>query len=207
VSGVPATLVQMARDGGGHDNITAIVVRVAQSEDRQDAERRDVIVHDMEALGDIDLFRDLTTSEMVRMYGRLLRLDAEPGMELIREGDRTDTLYVLVEGELEVRRAGEFIARLGRGAHVGEMALLSARARSATVTTMTRCSLLCLDRRHFQELLSFEPQIAGKFLLKFARALSLRLDDAYMARDFRRGHTTQGLGALPSDRDREQQKC
>ena len=46
-------------------------------------------------------------------------------------------------------------------------------------------------------MIAFEPYIANKFLLKFAHALSLRLDDAYLARDFRRGRTTMGLGKFP----------
>jgi hypothetical protein len=39
-----------------------------------------------------------------------------------------------------------------------------------------------------------EPGIATKFLWKFAQTLSLRLDDAYLARDQRSGRRTMGVG-------------
>jgi CRP-like cAMP-binding protein len=78
------------------------------------------------------------------------------------------------------------------------MALLNQRPRSATVRALERTRVLRLDRTSFHTLMSREPTISSKFLWKFAQTLSLRLDDAYLARDFRPGRTTLGLGEYPS---------
>ena len=71
---------------------------------------------------------------------------------------------------------------------------------------MQRTKLLCLDRKDFQGLMAHEPGIASKFLWKFAQTLSLRLDDAYLARDVRTGRQTMGLGEYPSNRPNQDKK-
>jgi hypothetical protein len=50
--------------------------------------------------------------------------------------------------------------------------------------------------------MSHEPSIATKFLWKFAQTLSLRLDDAYLARDQRINRNTLGIGEYPSPFER-----
>ena len=104
----------------------------------------------------------------------------------------------LVEGTVQVERDKLPIAQLGPGSHFGEMALLNQKPRSATVTALDETALLCLERTSFHQLMAHEPGIATKFLWKFAQTLSLRLDDAYLARDFRKGRDTIGLGEYPS---------
>ncbi|MFT3927971.1 MAG: cyclic nucleotide-binding domain-containing protein [Myxococcales bacterium] len=196
---IPDALVKKALEGGGHDNISAIIVRAVGREERQ-RERKTSITRGLDALGDIELFRDLTMAELVKVYNVLNTSEVAPGARIIQEGDKSEHLYVVVDGVVEVEREGSKIAALGPGTHFGEMALLNQRARSATVTALQRTKLLSLDRNDFQNLMAHEPAIATKFLWKFAQTLSLRLDDAYLARDVRTGRQTMGLGEYPSSR-------
>jgi hypothetical protein len=196
---IPNSLVKQALEGGGHDNITAVVVRAVGREQRH-RERKTSITRGLDALGDIDLFRDLAMAELVRVYNMLSTIEVAPGARVIQEGDKSEALYVVVEGVVEVEREGTKIAALGPGTHFGEMALLNQRARSATVTALQPTKLLVLDRTDFHNLMAHEPAIATKFLWKFAQTLSLRLDDAYLARDVRQGRQTMGLGEYPSHR-------
>lgn len=197
VAEVARELVNHALTGGAHDNATALVVR-ALSEDQRQQERKSDVTRHLDALRDIDLFREFTMAELVNVYNVLTLTYVESGQTAIREGERSDQLFVIVEGSVEVSREGIYIATLGVGAHFGEMALLNQRPRSATVSALERTRLLRLDRTSFHTLMSREPTIASKFLWKFAQTLSLRLDDAYLARDFRPGRTTLGLGEYPS---------
>jgi len=190
---IPGHLIRCAIAGGGHDNITAIVVRaVAQGE--QAHARRDSIVRDLDAVRDIELFRELTLPEVVKVYNLLTPLAVEANTAIIREGDASAHLFVITEGSVIVRREGADVASLGPGAHFGEMALLNQKPRSATVIAERRTTLLQLSREDFHALLAHEPAIASKFLWKFAQTLSLRLDDAYLARDLRMGRRTVGVG-------------
>lgn len=190
---IPGHLIRRALEGGGHDNITALVVR-AKADDPQSHARRDSIVRGLEAMGDIELFRELTMAELVKVYGLLTEIVVEAGSAIIREGDVSGHLFVITEGSVSVEREQAKIASLGAGAHFGEMALLNQKPRSATVIAERPARLLQLSRSDFHDLMQHEPGIATKFLWKFAQTLSLRLDDAYLARDLRPGRLTMGVG-------------
>jgi serine/threonine protein phosphatase PrpC len=191
---IPGHLVRRALEGGGHDNITALIVRAGLEEDPRQHARHDSIVRDLDAVRDIELFRELTMAELVKVYGVLTQLRVEANAPIIREGDPSGHLFVITEGSVTVERERAKIASLGPGAHFGEMALLNQKPRSATVIAEQRTTLLQLGRSDFHDLMLREPAIATKFLWKFAQTLSLRLDDAYLARDFRVGRRTMGVG-------------
>jgi CRP-like cAMP-binding protein len=53
------------------------------------------------------------------------------------------------EGELEVRARGKSASVSGPGDYFGEIALLRDIPRTATVRTLTRCTLFALSREHF----------------------------------------------------------
>ena len=92
---------------------------------------------------------------------------------LIQEGERGREFFVIVSGEVEVRRKGRKIATLGPGSFVGEMALLSKTPRNATVTAATPLDVLVITDRAFLDLLEKMPDL----WLKVARALAERLGD------------------------------
>ncbi len=97
-------------------------------------------------------------------------LDA--GTELIREGEPGTEFYVVVDGEIDVRRGSRRVARLGAGSFVGEIALLSRSPRTATVVATTPLRVLAIEGKSFVELLDALPEL----WLKVARALAERVD-------------------------------
>ena len=98
-------------------------------------------------------------------------VDLQAGKVLIREGERGREFFVLVSGEVEVRRKGRKIATLGPGSFFGEMALLSKAPRAATVTAVTPIDVLVISDRAFLGLLDKMPEL----WLKVARALAERV--------------------------------
>ena len=94
------------------------------------------------------------------------------GTELIREGEPGNEFYVVVEGEIDVRRGKRRVAQLGAGSFVGEIALLSRSPRTATVVATTPLRVLAIEGRDFVELLDSMPEL----WLKVARALADRVD-------------------------------
>jgi NTE family protein/lysophospholipid hydrolase len=98
------------------------------------------------------------------------------GETLFAEGDRPDYLYVVVRGRLEVVRndgAGrtELIDRLGQGAVVGEVALLSGEPRTATVRAVRDSELIRLSKDALFRLLEQHPSAAIEILRILARRI------------------------------------
>lgn len=71
------------------------------------------------------------------------------GEVVVREGEPGDLFYAVAEGTLRVTEGGRERRVLGEGAGFGEIALLATATRTATVTAVTPCRLLCVDREAF----------------------------------------------------------
>jgi CRP-like cAMP-binding protein len=97
-----------------------------------------------------------------------LGLDSQTMRELgyrtvvVREGERCDRFYVVVEGELEVEAGGRELRRLGRGEGFGELALLRDVLRTATVTALGETRLFALDKATFLAGIGSHPRAAGE---------------------------------------------
>ena len=68
------------------------------------------------------------------------------GEQLVREGDFSYQLIGIEEGTAEVRRGDERVAELGPGDFFGEMGLIDAERRNATVVAKTPLRLITLDQ-------------------------------------------------------------
>ena len=126
----------------------------------------------------VDLIRGLPLFELCskRDLRRIAALADEreiaAGTEMIREGEPGSEFYVVVDGEVDVRRRGRRVARLGAGSYVGEIALLSRSPRTATVVATTPLRVLAISGRDFVALLDTLPEL----WLKVARTLADRVD-------------------------------
>lgn len=118
----------------------------------------------LEFLRQLPLFSGLPEQDLVRLSELATPAVIEPGQVLMVEGEREDSLFVILEGECEVsKRAGEkdvTIAFRGPGEVMGEMALLGETPRSATVTANGEVKLLRLDKDSFQSVLRSSPEAA-----------------------------------------------
>lgn len=176
---LPQQLVELANARGAEDNVTTIVVRVEVEQDEEAlAQRRTIDVHaQLHALKEASLFRHLDLRELCAVLSVATVATAEPGEIVVREGGPGERLYLVTDGELAVSRGGQELARVTRGSHFGEMALVSQRPRSATVTATTPARFLVLDRERFERLIRNDPRLGIKLLWSFVEVLSTRLDE------------------------------
>lgn len=126
----------------------------------------------------VDLLRGLPLFELCskRDLRRIAALADErtvaDGTSLITEGEPGREFFVVVDGEVDVRRRGRRVARLGAGSFVGEIALLSRSPRTATVTAATPLRVLAISGNDFVGLLDTLPEL----WLKVARTLADRVE-------------------------------
>jgi hypothetical protein len=79
------------------------------------------------------------------------------GQEVTRKGDRSDRIFLLLDGVLVVDVDGKELAEIGPGAVLGERAALEGGVRTATLTARTECRIAVvpadqLDRERLREL-------------------------------------------------------
>lgn len=167
-------LVELAKDRGGKDNITVVLVRLEQGDD--DDRRAERLAQKREVLARMPLFARLAERELLRVMQVVEVRTYDDGQTVIREGDKGDELFIVLSGKVAVSRGGEPLTRLGAGEHFGEMALIRAAARSASVTSDGGAELIIIRRGDFFELLRTEHEIAVKMLWQFLGVIADRLD-------------------------------
>lgn len=167
-------LIELANGRGGKDNITVVLVKIVG--DGRDEERAKRLDLKREVLKRMPLFARLGDRELLRVMQAVEVRGYADGQVVIRQGDKDDQLFIVLSGSVSVSRDGATLTRLGAGEHFGEMALIRAVPRSATVTADGPAELIVIRRQDFFELLRTEHEIAVKMLWQFLGVLADRLD-------------------------------
>lgn len=95
------------------------------------------------------IFAPLPVDALERLSRDVTPVEVAAGKEIITQGEVGDSFYVIESGEVEVFEDGAFRRRESVGESFGEIALLHAVARTASVRATTATTLLALDRDHF----------------------------------------------------------
>jgi CRP-like cAMP-binding protein len=122
-------------------------------------------------LKSIDLFSQIPGEDLAAVALISTEEQRDQGDEIFAEGEAGDALYLVLDGKVRVHKADRLIAELGERECFGEMAILDAAPRSATVTALCDTSLLKITRDDFQEILSERPEIAQGVIQVLTRRL------------------------------------
>jgi MFS family permease len=112
---------------------------------------------ELELLRGEPMFAPLSPPVIERMAAAMISVEVPPGADVIRQGEPGDRFYILDEGEAKIFIDGTFVHRAGPGDSFGEIALLRDVPRTATVTAVTACRLLALERDVFIEAVTGHP--------------------------------------------------
>jgi len=125
-----------------------------------------------EALSQVPLFAYLSPRYLRRIADLTVEHRYMEGASIVKEGDKGDTFYVVLEGQAKVvSAAGRTLNRVFPGDFFGEISLLDGGPRTATVVAETPMMLLGLPRRAFLNVLESEPAVAVKLLQHVAGML------------------------------------
>jgi serine phosphatase RsbU (regulator of sigma subunit) len=128
------------------------------------------------------------TDSVQRLAEMAVELRVEPGQTIIEEGSAGGDIYLIAEGQVEVvKGAGAeetILATRESGDLFGEMGLIEARPRFATIRALESTRLLVLPEGSMRSLLAKEPQV----LYRTVQMLSARLreSDLQMIADLQR---------------------
>jgi serine/threonine protein phosphatase PrpC/CRP-like cAMP-binding protein len=172
-SSAAQAFIDLANQGGGKDNITAVVVKVPDTHglDRLASE----VNLKLETLHLMPLFRHLTYQELVRVMNITEVRSYAPGGLILGEGDEGDEMFIVLVGGARVGTGDAKLSVLGPGQHFGEMALIDKAPRSASVTSEGNSKLMVIKRRDFFDIVRKDHDVAVKLLWSFMGVLTERL--------------------------------
>jgi serine/threonine protein phosphatase PrpC len=165
--------IELANRGGGHDNITGVVVRVAAAE-KEDQRTKELSLK-IEVLKGMPIFRYLTYKELVRVMNITNVATFVDEELIIKEGTGGEEMFILLDGEVRLHKEDTFITTLKRGDHFGEMALVDRAPRSASATAQGNVRILTLRRSDFYAIIRNESKLSVKLLWSFVQVLTQRL--------------------------------
>ncbi len=118
------------------------------------------------SLKNTELFRALEDGDLEKLSTKLRERVYPPNTAIVREGASGDAMFIIKNGQVEVKKREQnlgvdlTIATLGMGACFGEMALLTGKPRSATVIAIAATELFVLEKKDFDGLLLEHPSIS-----------------------------------------------
>jgi CRP-like cAMP-binding protein len=127
--------------------------------------RKDVKI---ELIRRVPLFERCSKGELQEVAAVADEIDLPEGRVLTRQGEPGREFLVLVDGSAEVVQDGRTINQLGKGDFLGEIALLSDRPRTATVTATSPVRALVVRDVEFRSLLAHQPALQAKLLATLA---------------------------------------
>lgn len=117
----------------------------------------------------------MTTGELGRIY--------KDGEIIIKQGEKGNCMYVILEGQVEIIREKDAkemrLAVAGEGDFIGEMAIFESEVRSATVRALGDVRAVTVDKENFIRRVNQDPSIAFrlvKLLIQRIREMNKEMD-------------------------------
>jgi voltage-gated potassium channel len=140
--------------------MVALPVGIVATAFANEVHRRDFVVT-WGLVARIPLFSELSAAQIADVMKILRAQRADKGAIIARRGEPAHSMYLIVDGEVEIKLRHQHI-HLGAGDFFGEIAALRQSRRSATVVALRTTRLLALDASDLHGLMDREPQIAAR---------------------------------------------
>lgn len=160
-----------------------------------------------EALQRVSLFATLPEEQLHLLANVVMRKFFPKHAVVLSEGDRTDSLHVILSGSVKVGMTDDegkevIFSFLGPGEFFGEMALIDEHPRSANIVTQEPCEVMIVAKDDFRKCLQKSSDLAMQIMVGLVKRLrdadkkieSLALVNVY-------GRVAQVLLELAEDRD------
>lgn len=126
----------------------------------------------VEALRRVPLFEGLSKRELELLAQVSEDVELPAGEALCREGQSGQEFFVIVDGEVEVKRRGRRVSTGQSGDFFGEIALVEDMPRTASVIAKTPLRVFVLTARDFRSVVERSPGVERKVLRTLARRLA-----------------------------------
>ena len=115
-------------------------------------------------LKSLNLFKDTPENVLADLAPLMKEIQYEQRTEIFKEGEIGDCMYIIQQGNIKIHKGTTTLAILKEKEVFGELSLLDADTRSASVTADTDCTLYKIDQEPFYELMDERPEVAKGFI-------------------------------------------
>lgn len=123
----------------------------------------------------LPLFAGFTPEEVLKLTAGATLIDNDAGQLMIRADTVYRSVFVVLQGAVDVLAGGRHVALLHAGEVLGEMAYLLGGMRNATVHAGSEgASILNLQEPVLRKVFEAEPALSARFHTNLARILALR---------------------------------
>jgi len=133
---------------------------------------QDTLVED-----EVSIFHGMEPEEVARLIEMSPVITCSSGDRIVGQDLAERSVFVVLDGAVEVMRDGRSVALMTRGAVFGEIAFLLGIDRTADVIAVGDTKVIALRERALNELIASESKLAARFLLNLARIACLKLVD------------------------------
>lgn len=171
-------LVQEAKDRGGHDNITAILISLDGRVERQTPTRDQSLdtLRQADILGQISLFEGLSLRELIKVLRIVYERTYQDGEVIMEPGQEGDSLYIVGDGQV-LLTVGNETRTLEMGRHFGEMALIKRGKRQSRAVAKGEALMLVVPAEKFRDIVSSDPTVGNILLWNLLASLAQELYD------------------------------
>lgn len=135
----------------------------------------------VDQLRKVSLLSAFTDPELAKLatLGKVVK--CEPFTNLVIEGELSWGMYLVVEGQVGIYKVNKLsgnvydVGQLQAGSFFGEMSLVDSQPRSATVQSLTACTLFHIGKQEFRALLEANPGLKVRFFEICVEQLVARL--------------------------------
>ena len=134
-------------------------------------------IEKMMLIRQVPIFADLKPEDLEELASVVEERRIDPGKDVFREGDPGDAVYLIVKGTVRVFVGGDgerperILSELGAGACIGEMAVLDASPRSATVRALERTRTLRVPGEGFKRVMSERPEMSQAIVAELVKRM------------------------------------
>jgi CRP-like cAMP-binding protein len=127
------------------------------------------------ALSQVKLFEGLTEKERAALESAATLRQCKENERIIEQGKTLDRMYVVLEGQAEVRVNGKLVATLPEGSLVGEIEFLDGLPASADVIVLKETRLIEINNAALTSLMRKQPRLGYVLMSEIARIEGQRL--------------------------------
>jgi len=134
-------------------------------------------IEKMMLIRQVPIFSDLTADDLEELATVVEERRIDAGKDVFREGDPGDAVYLIVKGRVCVFTGGDgvrperVLSELGPGACIGEMAVLDASPRSATVRALERTRTLRVPGEGFKRVMTERPEMSQAIVAELVKRM------------------------------------